>query len=468
MKTPSRALNSRKILIIGYGTAGRSLYEDLKKHRRQIAGFLDDKHTGAQILGKLGDANKVIAKHKITDVYFAIPSVSAKRLREFINGLDDTDVKISIIPRSFSILAKNTVNIGDLTDVDILSLVGRQPVKHDVLESQRMIKGKTVLVTGAAGSIGSKLVKLLAELNPKEIICVDWWENGIFFLQHDLSQQKNLTYKIADIRDPRAVDEIFNDAKPDIIFHAAAFKHVPLMQANPIEAFNNNVAGSFNLMRLAVKHRVRSFVYVSTDKAVNPVNIMGSTKRLGEMLMEIMAAAQTNTKFNAVRFGNVIQSNGSVMHTFKKQIDDNLPLTVTHRKVTRYFMTIEEAAQLIIQSAALAKSGEIFVLDMGEPIKIIDLANSLIKLLNKPVKIKITGLRPGEKLFEELSYDPKNVAKTANDKILVVKNEKPFNHDEFMVKIEQLIKLCRDYSISSQALNREFKNFGFKLKRLAR
>lgn len=456
--------SSKKILIVGHGKAGKSLEASLIKNNQKTKGFLDDKATGKKILGTLGGVNEVIKKYKITDIYFAIPSVSAKVMRDFINQVTDDSVKISIIPRSFSIISKDTVNVNDLTDVDILALIGRQPVKHDLLECKALIKDKVIIVTGAAGTIGSKLVKLLVGLGPKQIICVDWWENGTFFLQQDLKTKKNIVYKIADIKNGNAMELIFKEYKPDIVFHAAAYKHVPLMQHNPIEAFNNNVWGSFNLMRLAVAHKVKNFVLVSTDKAVNPANVMGSCKRLGEMIMETLADQESVTKFNAVRFGNVIQSNGSVMEIFKKQIDKGQAITVTHKDVTRYFMTIEEAAQLIIQSTVIGKNGEIFVLDMGEPIKVIDLAKSLIRVTNKPIKIKITGLRPGEKMYEELSYNQKHVEKTQNNKIFIVKNERQFDYDKFVTMINKLIIKTLKYELSSEQVIDQLKELGFKIK----
>jgi FlaA1/EpsC-like NDP-sugar epimerase len=455
---------NKRILIIGAGTAGKSLAASLKKNGQPIEGFLDDKSRDKRVVGKLDDANSVIKDRQITDIYFAIPTASAKVVRDFINEIEDSSVKISIIPRSFNIIAKDTVNIGDLTDVDILALIGREPVKHDLLECEDLIRGKTIAVTGAAGSIGSRLVKILAGLNPEKIVCIDWWENGTFFLKQELDGQANLVYRIADIKNPQAIDKIFTTEKPDIVFHAAAYKHVPLMQDNPLEAFNNNVWGSLNMMRQSILHGVKNFVYVSTDKAVNPVNVMGTSKRLGEMLMEVLAASQDTTKFNAVRFGNVIQSNGSVMQIFRQQIDKNLPLTVTHKDVTRYFMTVEEAAQLIIQSTLLGQTGEIFVLDMGEPVRVMDLAKSLNKALRRTKKIKLIGLRPGEKMYEELSYDKKNVRTTPNKKIFIVKGEKAFDHGEFLEKMEEMAAETLAYKLSSPEVIGRMRALGFKIK----
>lgn len=458
-------MNSTNVLIIGAGVAGKSLADNLHEQGIPMVGYLDDNATEPDVLGKLADINEIVKRYCVTDIYFSIPSAPAEVLRNFLNTIDNGSVKVSIIPRSLNIISKNTVNINDLTDVDILSLVGRQPVKQDLLDNKSFIKDKTVFVTGAAGSIGSKLVKLLIKLEPKLLVCIDWWENGMFFLQQDLKDIPNITYRIADIKNASKIDKLYAEFEPDITFHAAAYKHVPLMQANPLEAVNNNVWGSLNLMRMAKKHHCSNFVYVSTDKAVNPVNVMGATKRIGEMLLETLAAEENGTKYTAVRFGNVIQSNGSVMQIFKKQIENGEPLTVTHKDVTRYFMTVEEAAQLIIQSALLGNSGEIFVLDMGEPVKVLDLANSLIKLLNKPIDIKIIGLRPGEKMFEELSFDLKNVSKTENDKIYIVKNEKSFDKTSFIREVEEILQKTLNYSISDQELIDKLICLGFPIKK---
>lgn len=459
----TKGRSMKRSLIIGYGTAGKSLGKSLKMNGYNVVGYLDDVAVGDEVLGKLEDVNSVVKRKRITDIHFAIPTADAGVVRSFVNTIESDDVQLSIIPRSFHTISKNRVNINDLTDVDILSLVGRAPVKHDLFESKNLIKDKTVVVTGAAGSIGSKLVKLLLEMKPKLVVCVDWWENGTFFLQQELGT-KNLVYRIADIKSQENINRIFSEFKPNIVFHAAAYKHVPLMQENPIEAFNNNVWGSLNLMRQAINHRVENFVMISTDKAVNPVNVMGSSKRLGEMIMESMSAMQDTTKFNAVRFGNVIQSNGSVMQIFKNQINRGESLTVTHEEVTRFFMTIEEAAQLVIQSALLGKSGEIFVLDMGEPIKIIDLAESLRNLIDKNMEIEIIGLRPGEKMYEELSYDPNKVDKTRNKKVFIVKDELPFDHTEFIDEIDDLTSHTLDYDLTSAEMVVKLKSFGFKIK----
>lgn len=454
----------RRILIVGHGTAGRALATSIAGLGGTVVGYLDDASDSAEVLGKLSDINLVIAAYDVAVVYFAIPSGGSKLVRDFVNSIATDAVEIAIIPRTYEILTRETVNIGDLTDIDVLDLVGREPVKHDLVSSAAFIQGKRVLVTGAAGSIGSQLVRQMLSMGAVAIACVDWWENGIFYLGQDIESHPEVTFHIADIKNEPLMDQILGGFQPDIVFHAAAYKHVPLMQANPLEAINNNVGGTLNLMRLAIAHRVANFVYVSTDKAVNPVNVMGATKRLGEMTMEALAKSAPATTFNAVRFGNVIQSNGSVMQTFRSQIARKAPLTVTHPDVTRFFMTIDEASQLIVQSALVGQDSDIFVLDMGEPVRILDLAKSLVKAVDPSLSIEITGLRPGEKMFEELSYEPDNVAVTVNPKIFVVRDAKNFDADQFMNSIDSLLALTRSYSLTAAQAVTALKDMGFALK----
>jgi FlaA1/EpsC-like NDP-sugar epimerase len=455
---------NRPVLIVGHGTAGRALAQNIALQGGIVVGFLDDASVGPEVLGQLANVNDVIAAHKVAVVYFAIPSVGSKTVRDFLNSITTDAVEIAIIPRTYEILTRETVDIDDLTDIDVLDLVGREPVKHDLVSSAAFIRGKRVLVTGAAGSIGSQLVRQILSMGAAAIACVDWWENGVFFLGQALEGRDEVTFHIADIKNEPLLDRIVGEFQPDIIFHAAAYKHVPLMQANPLEAINNNVGGTLNLMRLAIRHRVANFVYVSTDKAVNPANVMGATKRLGEMIMESLAKTAPQTTFNAVRFGNVIQSNGSVMQTFRSQIAHGAPLTVTHPDVTRFFMTIDEASQLIVQSALIGVDSDIFVLDMGEPVKIMDLAKSLVKAVDPSLRIEVTGLRPGEKMFEELSYEPHNVAQTSNPKIFVVRDAKNFDVEEFMTSIDVLLDLTRGYRLTSAEAVGELTKMGFLLK----
>ena len=452
-----------RILIVGHGAAGISLAADIRSRGGEVTGFLDDRSRSDEVLGTLADVNAVVADHAIDLVYFAIPTVRAETVRDFINSIESKTVDLAIVPRTYDILTKETVGINDLTDVDVLDLVGREPVKHDVLVSQRFLAGKTVMVTGGAGSIGSRLVRHSIAAGAARVVCVDWWENGMFFLTQSLGTVETLVTRIADVKNRAQMEQLFTEFSPDIVFHAAAYKHVPLMQDNPLEAINNNIWGSFSLMQLAIAHSVANFVYVSTDKAVNPVNVMGTTKRLGEMLMESLASTEHTTRFTAVRFGNVIESNGSVMQIFRSQITARRPLTVTHPDVTRFFMTIDEASQLIIQSAALGKDSEIFVLDMGEPVKILDLAKSLVRAVDPTLEIEITGMRPGEKMYEELSYEPDKVDRTSNEKIFVVRGEKEFDRDEFVRSIQILLDQTLNYRISSAESVEILRSMGFEI-----
>ncbi len=452
-----------RILIVGHGKAGRALGGDAKSRGAIVVGFLDDASTDPAVLGTLADVNSVIASHAVDVVYFAIPSVDAKTVRDFINTVESDQVELAILPRTYDIIIRDTVNIGDLTDVDVLDLVGRQPVRHDLLTAQQFIAGKRIMVTGAAGSIGSHLVRQLSTMGAAQIVCVDWWENGTFFLKQELAAHDNVDYRIADIKSTPRMQQLFAEFRPDIVFHAAAYKHVPLMQDNPVEAVNNNVWGSLNLMTLAIEHGVSNFVYVSTDKAVNPVNVMGATKRLAELVMLSLSPDSSKTTFNAVRFGNVIESNGSVMQIFRDQIAKKSSLTVTHPDVMRFFMTIDEASQLIIQSALLGAHGEIFVLDMGEPVRILDLATSLVRAVDPSLQIEIIGLRPGEKMFEELSYEPTAVDPTRNDKIFIVRDSDHAGGADFLRSITDLLEQTIAYSVGDDQLVARLREYGFAI-----
>ncbi len=448
---------------MGSGAAGNGLAKDAIAHGDTVAGFLDDVQTGAQVLGTLAAVNEVIAAHDIDMVYFAIPSAPAKMVRAFISTIEAENVDLAIIPRTYEIITKDTVDINDLTDIDVLDLVGRQPVKHDLLAARDFIAGKTILITGAAGSIGSRLTKQVAAMDAARVVCVDWWENGIFFLERELGEGRNTVFRIADIKNEKLMASIFETYRPDIVFHAAAYKHVPLMQENPAAAIINNIAGSLALMKLAIASSVANFVYVSTDKAVNPVNVMGATKRVGELLMLSLAREQSTTKFNAVRFGNVIQSNGSVMQIFRDQIARRSPLTVTHPDVTRFFMTVDEASQLIIQSALVGNAGEIFVLDMGEPVRIMDLARSLVRAVDPSLSIEIVGMRPGEKMYEELSYEPDDVDSTSNEKIFVVREPADSASPQFLGAVEALLRDAAAYDLTDDALIGRLRELGFAI-----
>lgn len=367
-----------------------------------------------------------------------------------------------MVPRTYETLSRETVAVDDLSDVDVLDLVGRKPVKHDLEGARSLVSGRRVLVTGAAGSIGSRLAGLLVALGAAEVVCLDWWENGVFQLQHRLPEVDDASFVVADVKNRARLDAVFSRLKPELVFHAAAYKHVPLMQQNPAEAIANNVGGTDVVLSLAVEHGASHVVYVSTDKAVNPANVMGASKRLGELLVADWAVRASDVSFSTVRFGNVIQSNGSVMETFRRQIREGGPITVTDPEVTRFFMTIDEASQLIIQSAVVGASGDICVLDMGEPVRIQDLARSLVRTTAPGVEIVFTGLRPGEKLYEELSYDPDLVAHTAHDKIFVLRESEAAaaTPDEIRAFVAQ----CASSELSDAEVVERLRDMGFAIR----
>ena len=454
----------RRVLVVGFGVAGIGIAADARAHGHEIVGFLDDLKSSPEVLGSLADVNRVVREHDVDSVYFAIPTVDAKVLRDFLSGLEKTGLRLSILPRTYKTISSESVSVSDLTDVDVLQLVGRQPVKHDLLDAQRMVAGKRVLVTGAAGSIGSRLVEHLLTLGVAQVIAVDWWENGLFHLENGLENER-LRVVVADVKNEHRIERIFSEHRPELVFHAAAYKHVPLMEDNPAEAVVNNAFGAENVLRQAIAIGASHAVYVSTDKAVRPANVMGSSKRLGELLLGDLAQRSGSTKLTAVRFGNVLQSNGSVMETFRRQIEAGGPLTVTHRDVTRYFMTIDEAAQLIIQSALLGANGDICVLDMGEPVRIMDLAESLVRATAPQVSIEVTQLRPGEKLYEELTYNPDLATSTANSKVFILQVEAEM--DVPVTRIRELIAAIRSGECTDEQTLAALRDMGFNIKERA-
>lgn len=426
IEVASNSGDGQRILIVGHGVAGQALADDARRSGHEVLGFLDDNVSSAEVLGSLADVNTVIEEHAVDAVFFAIPTIDGARLRDFLSRLEETGLPLSMLPRSYKTISRESVSIGDLTDVDVLQLVGRQPVKHDLLEARETVSGKRALVTGAAGSIGSRLTEHLLDLGAESVTAFDWWENGLFRLAGRLEDER-LRIVLGDVKNQRRLERVFADVRPDLVFHAAAYKHVPMVEDNPVEALANNALGAENVLSQAIASGATHAVYVSTDKAVRPANVMGSTKRLGELLLKDLAKRSGSTKLTAVRFGNVLQSNGSVMETFRRQIESGGPLTVTHRDVTRYFMTIDEAAHLIIQSMLLGGNGDICVLDMGEPVRILDLAESLVRATAPDVEIKVTQLRPGEKLYEELTYNPDLAISTDNSKVFILGVEEDSN-----------------------------------------
>lgn len=426
-----------RALIIGAGVAGRELLRELRKHKSiktEVVGYIDDdlrkvgkKVFGVQVLGQINDLHVMIRKYKISEVFIAIPSAKGGVIRRIIEKCKDLNIAFKVIPRTLDIIQGKVV-INQIRDIDVSDLIGREIVRMEQNVLINFFKGKKILITGACGSIGHEICRQLALFSPKKLIFYDWWENGMFDLNLEFqSKFANLNIKsiIGDIKDEVKIDEVFRKEKPDIIFHAAAYKHVPLMEDNPSEAVKNNVFGTMVIARTARKYASSHFVLISTDKAVNPKSVMGATKRIAEGIVSELSK-KSFTKFISVRFGNVLDSFGSVLPLFKKQISQGGPVTVTHKDMKRFFMSIPEAVQLIFQAIIFGKGGEIFVLDMGEQIKIVDLAKLLIKLSGfipqKDIEIVYTGLRPGEKLSEELFTEKENLTKTLNKKIFVAEN----------------------------------------------
>ena len=421
--------NAKPTLIVGAGAAGTLLVRQMLMHpamRMDPIAFVDDDPEklrkdiyGVRILGAIKDIERIVDTMGITKVVIAMPSLPIKKLNEVYDVARKTGAECVILPNIDDVMSGN-LHVQQLRNVEIEDLLGREPVQLDQTMIEKQLRGKKILVTGAGGSIGSEICRQVAKFKPKEIVILGHGENSIYQLNMELvgkySQHFTITPVIADVQDRKRIFDVMDKYKPDVVYHAAAHKHVPLMELNPREAVKNNILGTRNVAEAASHARVKAFVMVSTDKAVNPPNIMGATKRLCEMIVQDMATRSEYTKFVAVRFGNVLGSRGSVIPLFKKQIAEGGPITVTHPDIVRYFMTIPEAAQLVIQAGALARGGEIFVLDMGQPVKIVDLAKNLIRLSGYDegdIEIKFTGLRPGEKMYEELlnegEVNPKQV-----------------------------------------------------------
>ncbi len=451
----------KRVLIAGSGTAGRSLAAEVETAGDSVVGFLDDIESGVEVLGALSDVAVVCERESVDVVYFAIPTASADLLRRFVTDVPRSKVELAIIPRTYRVVSRERVSVDDLTDIDVLDLVGRAPVKHDMMDAKAAISGRGVMVTGAAGSIGSRIVAQLHVLDPEIVVCVDRSESGMFRLGQTLADIPNFTLEIGDVQSEQRIAQLMKQYRPEILFHVAAYKHVPLMQDNPVEAFNNNVWGTLNMLRQARDNGVGRVVYVSTDKAVNPTNVMGATKRIGELLLQDLSGPQVSTLFTAVRFGNVLESEGSVMQTFRRQLLNGKNLTVTDPEVTRYFMTIDEASQLVLQTATRGTQGDLFVLDMGDPIRVYDLAQGLIDAVNPSLGIDIVGLRQGEKMYEELSYETNAVDSTTHPKIFVVNEERPHPHGETLAWVEELLERTRSYTISDDDLKAEMRRFGF-------
>ena len=448
--------NSENVLIYGAGEAGVLLVKESRINPNfsyKIVGFLDDnpnskggKVYGLRVLGGLEDVEKVVEKNDVSKIIISMPSVEQSKISSILKELNKLkDISVKILPNVDNLIEEGNLST-QLRNIKLEDLLGREEIKINTKEVFDFIQDKIVFVTGGGGSIGSELINQIAKYNPKKIINIEINENASYLMELELKRKyPYLDYKteIASVRDLDKLDMLFNKYKPEILFHAAAHKHVPLMENNPEEAIKNNIFGTKNVAECCLKYKLESVVLISTDKAVNPTNVMGATKRVCEMIFQKYSEKDSNTKFMAVRFGNVLGSNGSVIPIFSKLIEEGKNLTLTHKDIIRYFMTIPEAAQLVIEAATIGKGGEILILDMGEPVKIYDLAKNMIKLSGSNVGIDIVGLRPGEKLFEELLYDVNSSEKTSNNKIFItnMENEKvQVDIDDYYTILKDLIK----------------------------
>ena len=458
-----------RCIILGAGSAGNILQKEITindKYPYKVVGFLDDspykqnKHLdGIPVLGTMDDIEKLVKDNKVNILVIAIPSLEKNKLRNILEKCSNIGIRTKIMGVNEVVKQKEST----LRDISIEDLLSRGEVRLDNHEIETELKDKVIMITGGGGSIGSELCKQVIRFKPKALICYDFYENNMYELQQKIEIEKRhklidenieILYIIGSVRDEDRLDYVMKKYKPDVVYHAAAHKHVPLVETSPKEAVKNNIMGTYNTLNMCIKHKVKKFILISTDKAVRPTNVMGATKRMCELIVQ---GYRNNgvTKVGAVRFGNVLGSNGSVVPLFKEQIKNGGPLTVTHKEITRYFMTIPEAVQLVLQAGAYANLGDIFVLDMGKPVKIVTLAEKLIKLSGlepyKDIDIEFVGLRPGEKMYEELSLGDEVRYKTPNDLIFV--------NETMDIKLEDVInKIDRLNALMSKSTRKDIRN----------
>ena len=444
--------NQKKLLIIGGGYSANDIIKTLNttlKGRYDIVGIIDDNKkrmgysvAGVRIIGTRDDIGRICEKYNVDTIFFSIVTIDNKNKKEILEICSKTGAKVKVLPDLRELITEENL-YHSLRDIEIEDLLGRDPIRLDNNNIKSLIQDKTVLVTGGGGSIGEEICRQIMLHNPKQLLMLDIYENSLYSIELELKAKypnNKIKAIIANIRDEQRIMDLFEEYRPEIVFHAAAHKHVPLMENNPTEAIKNNVFGTYNLVNACDKFKTKKFILISTDKAVNPTNIMGATKRVCEMIIQAKDK-ESETEYVAVRFGNVLGSNGSVVPLFKKQIAEGGPVTVTHKEITRFFMTIPEAVALVLQSITYAKGGEIFVLNMGEPVKIYDLAKTLIELsglkLDEDIKIEIIGMRPGEKLYEELLMDEEGLEETNHEKIFIAE-PKNFTMDDIEEKLDKL------------------------------
>ena len=454
-----------RVMIIGAGKAGIHILKEMKAsekvHGYPVCMIDDDKDKqgrvidGVSIMGSRKDIARLVREKGIDEIYVAIPTAPPEDIKDILKICQETGCQVKILPGVYQLM-NGEVTISRLRKVEIEDLLGREQVNVNLDEIMGYVKGKVVLVTGGGGSIGSELCRQLAGHKVRQLIIFDIYENNAYEIQQELKRKYpdlDMVVLIGSVRNTNRLDYLFRTYRPDIVYHAAAHKHVPLMEDSPNEAIKNNVLGTYKTARAAIKYKAQRFILISTDKAVNPTNIMGASKRLCEMVVQ-MSNQKSSTEFVAVRFGNVLGSNGSVIPLFKQQIESGGPVTVTHKDIIRYFMTIPEAVSLVIQAGAYAKGGEIFVLNMGNPVRILDMAENLIRLSGyepyKDIDICFTGLRPGEKLYEELLMDEEGLQKTVNDRIFI---GKPIDMD--YDRFERALQRLGEAALSETANMRE-------------
>lgn len=458
----------KNLLIIGGGYAANDIITTIRstlKGKYNIVGIIDDNHARSgyyvsriKILGDRHDIIKICELYDVDLIFFSIVNIDNQNKKEILNICRKTNAKVKILPGLRELIIEKDL-YNTLRDVEAKDLLGREPVQLDNNNIHSLIKNKVVLVTGGGGSIGEELCKQIMLYEPKQLLMLDIYENNLYNIELELKDKyptRDIKAIIATIRDENRLKAIFKEYSPEIVFHAAAHKHVPLMENNPTEAIKNNVFGTYNLVKVCDEFKTKRFILISTDKAVNPTNIMGASKRLCEMIIQAKNK-ESETEFVAVRFGNVLGSNGSVIPLFKKQISEGGPVTVTHKDITRFFMTIPEAVSLVLQAVTYAEGGEIFVLDMGKPVKIYDLAKSLIELsglkLGEDINIKITGLRPGEKLYEELLMAEENLEKTKHEKIFITEPMN-FTSQDIEDKLDLFRNLLKNESVSKKEIKK--------------
>ncbi len=469
MKSPEG--HKKNLLIIGGGYSANDIIKTLNsslKGKYEIIGIIDDNNkrrgysvAGVRIIGNRNDIVKICERENIDEIFFTIVNIDNKNKKEILEICNKTSAKVKVLPSLREIITEENL-YSSLRDVSIEDLLGRDPVELDNHNIKNLINNHVVLVTGAGGSIGSELCRQIMLHNPKQLVLLDNYENGLYDIEVELKSihpNNDIKAVVANIREKDRLDAIFEQYSPEIVFHAAAHKHVPLMENNPTEAIKNNMFGTYNLVNCSDKYNIKRFILISTDKAVNPTNIMGASKRLCEMIIQAKDK-ESSTEFVAVRFGNVLGSNGSVVPLFKRQIAHGGPVTVTHKEITRFFMTIPEAVALVLQAITYAEGGEIFVLDMGEPVKIYDLAKSLIELsgytLGEDMEIEITGMRLGEKLYEELLMNEENLESTKHDKIFITESM-DFTMDDIEGKLDMFRDIIKDENVSKEEIKETMK-----------